>query len=117
MVPTPVMTPSGEVVPLGELVDVQRTTGPGQIRRVNGRRTISLAVSPPENVSLETAVNRIRDEVEPALDWLDRSLAERETDLVDLAVDPRLDPLRGSPRFGHLLDALDLPAAEPATSN
>lgn len=64
---TPVMTPSGEVVPLGELVDVQRTTGPGQIRRVNGRRTVSLSVSPPENVSLETAVERIRTEVEPLL--------------------------------------------------
>jgi multidrug efflux pump subunit AcrB len=64
---TPVMTPAGEVVPLGELVDVQRTTGPGQIRRVNGRRTVSLSVSPPENVSLETAVTRIREDVEPAL--------------------------------------------------
>ena len=65
---TPVMTPAGEVVPLGELVDVQRTTGPGEIRRVNGRRTITLAVSPPENVSLENAVNRVRQEVEPLLE-------------------------------------------------
>jgi multidrug efflux pump subunit AcrB len=64
---TPVMTPAGEVVPLGELVGVERTTGPGQIRRVNGRRTVSLSVSPPENVSLETAVNTIRNEVEPLL--------------------------------------------------
>ncbi len=63
----PVMTPYGGVVPLGELVGVQRTTGPGQIRRVNGRRTVSLSVSPPENVSLETAVDRIRNEVEPLL--------------------------------------------------
>jgi multidrug efflux pump subunit AcrB len=64
---TPVMTPTGEVVPLGELVQVERTTGPGQIRRVNGRRTVSLTVSPPENVSLETAVTQIREEVEPLL--------------------------------------------------
>jgi multidrug efflux pump subunit AcrB len=64
---TPVMTPSGEVVPLGELVQVERTTGPGQIRRVNGRRTVSLSVSPPENVSLETAVQKLREEVEPLL--------------------------------------------------
>jgi multidrug efflux pump subunit AcrB len=64
---TPVMTPAGEVVPLGELVQVKRTTGPGQIRRVNGRRTVSLTVSPPENVSLETAVSRIRTDVEPLL--------------------------------------------------
>ena len=64
---TPVMTPAGQAVPLGELVDVQRTTGPGQIRRVNGRRTITLAVSPPENVSLETAVTQVREDVEPLL--------------------------------------------------
>ena len=64
---TPVMTPAGQVVPLGELVEVQRTTGPGQIRRVNGRRTITLAVSPPENVSLETAVKQVREDVEPLL--------------------------------------------------
>jgi multidrug efflux pump subunit AcrB len=64
---TPLMTPAGEVVPLGELVNVSRTTGPGQIRRVNGRRTVSLSISPPENVSLETAVSIIRNEVEPQL--------------------------------------------------
>ncbi|MEJ8569407.1 efflux RND transporter permease subunit [Elongatibacter sediminis] len=64
---TPVMTPAGGVVPLGELVGVQRTTGPGQIRRVNGRRTVSLSVSPPENVSLETAITTIREQVEPDL--------------------------------------------------
>ncbi len=64
---TPLMTPVGEVVPLGELVQVERTTGPGQIRRVNGRRTVSLTVSPPENVSLETAVSQIREQVEPLL--------------------------------------------------
>ena len=64
---TPVMTPAGEVVPLGELVQVERTTGPGQIRRVNGRRTVTLSVSPPENVSLETAVKQVEDEVEPLL--------------------------------------------------
>ncbi len=64
---TPVMTPAGEIVPLGELVQVERTTGPGQIRRINGRRTVSLSLSPPENVSLETAVKQIREEVEPLL--------------------------------------------------
>jgi multidrug efflux pump subunit AcrB len=64
---TPVMTPAGGVVPLGELVQVERTTGPGQIRRVNGRRTVSLSISPPENMSLETAVTQIQQEVEPLL--------------------------------------------------
>ena len=64
---TPIMTPGGEVVPLGELVTIDRATGPGQIRRVNGRRTVSLNLSPPDNVSLETAIARIKADVEPAL--------------------------------------------------
>jgi multidrug efflux pump subunit AcrB len=64
---TPIVTPSGEVVPLGELVSVERATGPGQVRRVNGRRTVSLNISPPDNVSLETAIAQIKADVEPGL--------------------------------------------------
>jgi multidrug efflux pump subunit AcrB len=64
---TPILTPSGEVVPLGALVSVTRATGPGNIRRVNGRRTVSVSVSPPDNVSLETAVAQIKADVEPGM--------------------------------------------------
>jgi multidrug efflux pump subunit AcrB len=64
---TPIVTPGGEVVPLGELVTIDRATGPGQIRRVNGRRTVSVNLSPPDNVSLETAIAQIKQDVEPGL--------------------------------------------------
>jgi len=64
---TPIMTPGGEVVPLGELVAIERATGPGQVRRVNGRRTVSVNLSPPDNVSLETAIAQIKTDVEPGL--------------------------------------------------
>lgn len=64
---TPIITPGGEMLPLGELVSIQRATGPGQIRRFNGRRTVSVNLSPPDNVSLETAIARIRADVEPGL--------------------------------------------------
>ena len=64
---TPIMTPSGEVVPLSELVTIERATGPGQVRRVNGRRTVSVNLSPPDNVSLETAIAQIKADVEPGL--------------------------------------------------
>ncbi len=60
----------------------------------------------PFDIALEHAA---LGEVDDALVWLDRSFAERETDLVDLAVDPRLDPLRSSPRFAELLSRLALP--------
>ncbi len=64
---TPIVTPGGEVVPLGELVTIERATGPGQVRRVNGRRTVSVNLSPPDNVSLETAIAQIKADVEPGL--------------------------------------------------
>lgn len=50
-------------------------------------------------------------EVEEAMAWLERSFAERETDLVGLAVDPRVDALRREPRFRELLDEIGLPPA------
>lgn len=63
----PLATPSGEVVLLGDLIDVTRTAGPGQIIRVDRRRTITLRVNPPENMSLQEAVDTIRDHAEPKL--------------------------------------------------
>jgi len=67
LITTPVVTPNGEVVPLGELVGIERATGPGNIRRVNGRRTVSVNLSPPDDVSLETAIAKIRADVEPGV--------------------------------------------------
>jgi len=37
------------------------------VRRVNGRRTVSVNLSPPDNVSLETAIAQIKADVEPGL--------------------------------------------------
>lgn len=63
----PLVTPTGAVVPLGDLMGVEQTTGPAQIRRVDGRRTVTLNIQPPDGLSLETALERIRTQVEPAL--------------------------------------------------
>ncbi|MDF2177679.1 efflux RND transporter permease subunit [Aliiglaciecola sp. CAU 1673] len=62
---TPIMTPSGEVVQLGELVDIERTVGPSQIQRLDRRRTQTLSLNPPEDMSLEEAMIKVRNEVEP----------------------------------------------------
>jgi multidrug efflux pump subunit AcrB len=64
---TPVATPAGTLVPLSELVDIKRTVGPSQLRRIDRRRTITLDVRPPEDVSLEHVLNTIKQQVEPAL--------------------------------------------------
>jgi multidrug efflux pump subunit AcrB len=64
---TPVATPDGTVQPLGELVELERTAGPDQIRRVDRRRTITLIVTPPPNVSLGEAIEIIKTEVDPQI--------------------------------------------------
>ena len=60
------MTPSGEVVQLGELVGIERAVGPSRIQRIDGRRTLTLNVNPPEGMSLEN-MKVITSEVEPAI--------------------------------------------------
>ncbi|MGH7726398.1 MAG: protein kinase domain-containing protein [Candidatus Eiseniibacteriota bacterium] len=44
-----------------------------------------------------------------AFDWLERSFRNRDEDLVALAQDPLLAPLRGDPRFRSLIQRIDLP--------
>jgi len=62
---TPVATPIGSTVPLGELVRVESTVSAGGLRRVDGHRTIGLNVSPPKELSLGQAIELLKAEVEP----------------------------------------------------
>jgi multidrug efflux pump subunit AcrB len=64
---TPIMTPTGEVVQLGELMQLQRAVGPSQIQRIDRRRTLTLSLNPPEGMSLEEAMATIKDKVEPQI--------------------------------------------------
>jgi len=64
---TPLAAPTGEIVTLGELVELERTAGPNEIRRVDRRRTLSLQVTPPSGMPMETAIEMLRTEAEPAI--------------------------------------------------
>ena len=63
----PLYTPNADVQPVGELVDIVRTAGPSSIRRVNRQRTITLQVTPPDNLSLEEVIATIKIKAEPAI--------------------------------------------------
>ncbi len=63
----PLATPSGALVPLGELVAFERTVGPSSIHRIDRKRTVTLNISPPDGLSLEEAVATLRQDVEPQL--------------------------------------------------
>ncbi|MEO1084573.1 MAG: efflux RND transporter permease subunit, partial [Acidobacteriota bacterium] len=56
---TPLTTPAG-VVPLGDLVSMERTVGPNELFRYDRRRSVTLAVAPPDGVSLEQALDAVQ---------------------------------------------------------
>lgn len=64
---SPLATPAGGVLALGELARVDLRLAPGQLRRVDGRRTLSLTVDPPAGISLDEALETVEREVVPAL--------------------------------------------------
>ena len=59
----PIYTPQGTVMPLGSLADIVETVDTAQIRRVDGRRTVTLYIIPPRSIPLETAVATIREKL------------------------------------------------------
>ena len=63
----PIATPDGSVVQLGELVEIQRTVGPSTISRIDRKRTLTLSVNPPDDMSLQEALEIIERDVEPEL--------------------------------------------------
>ena len=59
----PVYTPMGAVMPLGALAAISETVDTAEIRRVDGRRTVTLYIVPPRSMPLETAVATVRNEI------------------------------------------------------
>jgi multidrug efflux pump subunit AcrB len=59
----PLYTPNGEIVPLGALVDFEETVDTSSIRRVGGRRTVTLNIIPPREVALEEGVRRVHSDL------------------------------------------------------
>jgi multidrug efflux pump subunit AcrB len=64
---TPITTPDGSVLPLNALADLNETVDSDQLRRIDGRRTVTLSITPPREVALETAVNKVRNELLPQM--------------------------------------------------
>ena len=63
----PLATPGG-VLPVSELVRIERTAGPNEIRRIDRRRTVTLQVTPPEGMALEEAIETIANQVVPQIE-------------------------------------------------
>ncbi len=63
----PVATPSGAVLPLEALARLEDTVDSDAVRRVDGRRTVTVSIVPPRDVALETAVAEVQAKLLPRL--------------------------------------------------
>ena len=63
----PVVTRDGMIVPAGTLASIEVTSGPTEIRHREHVRTITLQISPPADMPLEVAMDRVRADVIMAL--------------------------------------------------
>ena len=62
-----IATPGGKIVPISSFAKLQRSAGVNQVRHLERQRTISLQVTPPKTITLEEAMDRIRDRLIPLL--------------------------------------------------
>ena len=59
----PVYTPQGSILPLSAMATINETVDTSTVRRINGRRTVTLNIIPPTSVALETGVGIVREDV------------------------------------------------------
>jgi multidrug efflux pump subunit AcrB len=66
----PIYTPAGAVLPLSSIAEIREVVDVSTVRRVNGERTVTLNIIPPETIALETGVAMVRADV---VDYLRQS--------------------------------------------
>jgi tetratricopeptide (TPR) repeat protein len=89
----------------------------GMLEKTIRYRSERAAVDPDSVVPYDQALDAAAaGHRQLALEWLGKSFARRETDLMFLAVDPRFDSLRQEPTFKDLLRRIDDRGASVATA-
>ncbi|MCA9242858.1 MAG: efflux RND transporter permease subunit [Phycisphaerales bacterium] len=63
----PIYTPGGQVVPLLAAVDLVDTASLERIKHIERQRSVTLTVTPPESMALDTVINKIQNEIVPNL--------------------------------------------------
>ncbi len=59
----PIVTSDGKIIPVSSLSNVVYTSGPTQIRHIEGERAITLQIKPADNMALEEAIEIIEEKV------------------------------------------------------
>ena len=59
----PIYTPGNAIVPLSSIASIKETVDTNSIRRVDGKRTVTLNIIPPDKIALETGVEIVKQDV------------------------------------------------------
>jgi multidrug efflux pump subunit AcrB len=59
----PVYTPANAVVPLSSLASIVESVDTSNIRRVDGKRTVTLSIIPPDGIALETGLEIVKRDI------------------------------------------------------
>ncbi|MBF0358627.1 MAG: efflux RND transporter permease subunit [Magnetococcales bacterium] len=59
----PIPTSNGDIIPVSAVMDIKLTVGPVQVDHLDRERTVTLRITPPKTMALETAVNLITEKM------------------------------------------------------
>ena len=59
----PIVTTNGKIIPVSSLSNILYTTGPTQIRHIEGERAVTLQIKPADNIPLEEAITVVKDKI------------------------------------------------------
>ena len=76
-------TPKGGVMPLSQLAEVRLGQGIAEIRHYQGKRTITLQVSPPKSITIQETMETIENKILPAVVPADSKLDIRLSGTAD----------------------------------
>ncbi|MDR0746673.1 MAG: efflux RND transporter permease subunit [Helicobacteraceae bacterium] len=79
----PIAAPNRMILPLSELGDVRIGQGITEIRHFNGKRTITLQVSPPRTITIQEVMEKIENEIVPEIFQGDQSVGVRLSGTAD----------------------------------
>lgn len=64
---SPIVLPTGQVLPVSALADLNQVANSNSLRRVDGSRTVTVYIIPPRDVALEQAEQVVREQMLPEL--------------------------------------------------
>jgi len=82
-----VATPNGKLVSFDSLAELKRTTGISEIRHLEGKRTITLQVTPPKHFTIQEGIELLQNKIIPELK------EQGQLDDVDIALSGTSDKL------------------------